>query len=852
VSKKTLNPKQIKEIKPVFFYLIILMVCFVLYGQSINNDFNIDDDYVYENHELVQKGFEGIPEIFTSRYNTRDEQYFGYRPLTIAIYAVEFEFFGSNPHSAHLFNILYYALACSLLFYFLNLIFKSKLPENSVWISFLISLVFATHAIHTEVVLSLKNREEIVSLIFGLLSVIWAIKFFDTKKFLWIIPSIASLALAFLAKESAIVFIILIPLTIIFFKTDIKFFSQFKIRNDSYLPRNLMEKALYGVLLLFIILFLFLINEFKFGLGLNVNFNSIDLGVNEFAAWGLFFITYLIIILIRKKSGTPVRLSKRNIILWISTLVLIILIPTIKSTIPGLLTFLTLFLTLKKEEHSPNQVFNVKFIENYNPKLLIFIASFLIISGLVLAFAYYIPKESLPETNAPVFKWQNPAFDHEASLSDKIAIALYSLIYYIKLMIIPFPLRFYYGYKMIPEVGIFNPVVLLSLAANLAMLIWSFRGFNRRNFMAFGFLFWFISIFPLANTFFPLTGIIAERLLFVPSIGFSILVVFLIFKITKTDFTVKLGRSSKILVFAIAMILILPNSIISISRNKDWKDRKTLYSHDIEYLENSAKANTLYGNLLIGEVYTAIKKNQPIIKYKPQIEQAIMYFNRSLEVDSTYSNPWHNLGYINMILYQNYELAEKQFTKCLDVDSTIAAAYLNRGISNFYVGNYKQSIIDFEDYLNKNQNYKDKELDKAYLFSGKSHLAMGDTAKCTEFYSKAVQNLKKQNLTPAVLTDIKNYFLSVQDFTNAITIVDLEISIDPNKDVGYVDKGNYYLLSGDTVKAIENWEIAFEKFKGNFNIAMTLSSYFMDKGNIEKADYYYNEAVKFRQQNPPK
>jgi tetratricopeptide (TPR) repeat protein len=528
------------------------------------------------------------------------------------------------------------------------------------------------------------------------------------------------------------------------------------------------------------------------------------------------------------------------------------LIPTLKSTIPGLFIFITLFLTLKNKKQDSNRPIDLKLIENYNPKILVFIASFLIVSGVVLALVYYIPKESLPETNAPVFKWQNPAFDHGATIFDKIAIALYSLIYYIKLLIIPFPLRFYYGYKMIPEVGIFNPVVLLSLVANLALLIWSFRGFNKRNLIAFGFLFWLISIFPLANTFFPLTGIIAERLLFVPSIGFSILVVFLIFKITKTDYSIKLSKSKKNLVLAISLIIIIPNSIISIYRNDDWKDRKTLFSHDIEYLENSAKANTLYGNLLIGEVYTAIKKNQPIVNYKTQIEQAIMYFNRSVEVDSTYSNPWHNLGYINMILYQNYELAEKQFTKCLDVDSTIAAAYLNRGITNYYLGNYKQSIIDFEDYLNKNQNYKDKELDKAYLFSGKSHLALGDTAKCSEFYIKAAQNLKKQNLTPAVLKDIKNYFLGVNDFTNAITIVDLEISLDPNKDVGYVDKGNFYLLSGDTVKAIENWEIAFEKFKGNFNIAMTLSSYYRNKGNIQKADYYYNEAVTFRQNNPQK
>ena len=75
-NQKRTNIKHFKE------YLILIALSFLLYGLSINNGFNIDDDYVYENHELVQKGIKGIPEIFSSRYNTKDKQYFGYTPLT--------------------------------------------------------------------------------------------------------------------------------------------------------------------------------------------------------------------------------------------------------------------------------------------------------------------------------------------------------------------------------------------------------------------------------------------------------------------------------------------------------------------------------------------------------------------------------------------------------------------------------------------------------------------------------------------------------------------------------------------------------------------------------------------------
>jgi len=839
ISKHTKNSGKIP------YYFVIAILGFVLYGQSINNKFNIDDDYVYENHELVQKGIAGIPEIFTSRYNTRDEQYFGYRPITIAIYAIEFELFGSNPHTAHFLNILYYILCSSLLFYFLNIILKKKFPSNSVWISFIIVLVFMSHAIHTEVVLSLKNREEIVSLIFGLLAIIFSIKFCETRKIIPIILSLIFLSLAFLAKESAVVFIILIPLIIIFFYTDIQFFSKFELnRND--LPK-INDKFTILTILLFLWTLLFLVfcqylNIWREYYKLELYFERTL--INPFIFWAAFLLNYIYLIIAKKSKENKIRITRRNLTLWISSIVIILITIAGKSYLFGFVSLVLLLLTLLPDKGK--YVIKINWFNNISKKVIITIFVFIVLSGTVLLIAYYVPKQSMPETNAPVYKWQNPSFDVQSTVSDKVALALYSFGYYAKLLIIPYPLRFYYGYSMIPAVGISNPIVLLSMAVYILLLFIAFRGFNKRSLLSFGILFYFIAIFPFANTFFPLTGIIAERMLFTPSIGFAIAITFIVLRILKAPLEISFNKSIRINSIILVSIIVLPNAFISMGRNGDWKDRKTLFSHDIEYLENSAKANTLYGNLLIGEVYTAIKQNRPITNYRNQIELAVKHFNQSIFIDSTYSNPWYNLGYINMILYKDYNLAEQQLTMCLDVDSTIAAAYLNRGIANYYLGNYINSLQDFSDYLNKNHNYKDKELDKAYVFSAKSSFEMGDTVMATKYYFLAIENLKMQNLNKAVLDDIKNYFLSIQNYVGAIKVADIEIEINPSSDVPYVDKGNYYLLSGDTIKAIENWEIAFDKYKGNYNIGMTLSGYFKEIGNIEKANYYYNTAVEFR------
>ncbi len=843
-SKASYRDNSSKKENHFLYYLLILITCFVLYGQSITNDFNIDDDYVYENHESVKKGIAGIPEIFKSRYNTRDEQYFGYRPLTIALCAIEVELLGYNANTAHFFNILYYILCCSLLFHLLKVLLRRKFPEKNVlFFSLLTTLLFAVHAIHAEVVLSIKNREEIVAMILAVLSALAALKFFESKKFYILILSIISLALAFLAKESSVVFVVLIPLMIIFFKTDIKIGNGIKFYSEKLGKPDRTEKIIIAFLFLFIILFS-ITNPFITIYRDQIRFilHSYDPIINEYVYWLMFICVYGYLMYRRKKIYRSKVITRRNLIIWVIILVIIPLIVITFSNVLGLLTLLLFLITLIPQ--TEENIIEINLFKNVPKSVLISILSIVIIAGIVLLVTYLIPKQFLPETNAPVFKWQNPVFEKTSTFWDKLAIALYSLIYYLKLLFIPYPLRFYYGYKMIPEVSIYNPIVLLSIAVHIYLLYVAFKEFNKRSFLSFGILFYFIAIFPFANTFFPLTGVIAERMLFVPSIGFAIAMVDIVFRISKMNINVLLSKSKKNTAILLLGLMILPNVLITLNRNKDWKDRKTLFEHDLKYLENSAKANTLYANLIIAEVYDGIKKNIPVNNFKNQINLAVKHYNRSIEIDSTYSNPWHNLGYLNMLVFKNYKLAEEQFSNCLRNDTTLAPAYLNRGICNYYLGNYKQSIKDLKDYLTKNNNYKNKEKDKAYVFMGKSHFELGDTAKARQYYLKALDNLKMENLSKPVIDDFKTFFLKLKDYNSSIRVADIEISLNPEIDVPYVDKGNYYLLMGDTVNAIAQWEIAFDKYKGNFNIGMTLSGYYRDKGDIDKANYYYVTAIK--------
>ena len=95
----TITKKQLKII-----IVFISLACLLIYGNSLKNEFALDDNYVTATsdktpHPRVQQGIKGIPEIFSSHYIESRQQNFEYRPVVLTTFAIEYEFFGINPVS---------------------------------------------------------------------------------------------------------------------------------------------------------------------------------------------------------------------------------------------------------------------------------------------------------------------------------------------------------------------------------------------------------------------------------------------------------------------------------------------------------------------------------------------------------------------------------------------------------------------------------------------------------------------------------------------------------------------------------------------------------------------------------
>lgn len=193
------------------WYIFLLALCFLLYGNTLNNDYTIDDHYV-TNNLTVKKGVKALPEIFSSYYavNENNNSY-EYRPLVKATFAIEYQLFKENSIVSHLINIVLYFFSLCLLYHFLRIFLVN---QNHFHIQ-LIIICFAILPIHSEVVASLKNRDILLCFNFVFLSIIILDRYIIYKKKYLLLIAYACSTLAFLSKIEALPFIFLTPILFI-------------------------------------------------------------------------------------------------------------------------------------------------------------------------------------------------------------------------------------------------------------------------------------------------------------------------------------------------------------------------------------------------------------------------------------------------------------------------------------------------------------------------------------------------------------------------------------------------------------------------------------------------------------
>ena len=231
--------------------------------------------------------------------------------------------------------------------------------------------------------------------------------------------------------------------------------------------------------------------------------------------------------------------------------------------------------------------------------------------------------------NVPKF-YNNPiAF---SPFQERIGTAMVVLLRYMVLLLFPLKLSSDYSYNTLPiydSFWHFIPLTAFFLCIISFSLAFYFRKRNPLYLLAL--IFFFIPYSIVSNIFFPIGTIMGERLMYLPSAGFALM----------------LGLFSKYLfdkwrysVYIITICLLLAYSVQTISRNRDWYDDYTLTKADLKTSQSSVK-------LLYNMGY------QTAIKGQYQISEK--YFRKSLEI---YPDFVESITGIGKLLYNQKEYDE--------------------------------------------------------------------------------------------------------------------------------------------------------------------------------------------------
>lgn len=194
---------------------VLALICglcgVILYLNTLHHGFVLDDYSVILENRITKQGVKAIPQIFSSSY--RSGYYLGtdelYRPIPKSLFAISWNLFGDNPLPLHLLNIILYGVIGIVLFNFCYLLFPNLI------FSFVASMLFVLHPVHTEVVANIKSVDEILSFLLCISACIFLARYVQTKKITALVLTSICFFAALLSKESSITFLAIFPLLIL-------------------------------------------------------------------------------------------------------------------------------------------------------------------------------------------------------------------------------------------------------------------------------------------------------------------------------------------------------------------------------------------------------------------------------------------------------------------------------------------------------------------------------------------------------------------------------------------------------------------------------------------------------------
>ncbi|XP_037945522.1 protein O-mannosyl-transferase Tmtc3 [Teleopsis dalmanni] len=343
---------------------------------------------------------------------------------------------------------------------------------------------------------------------------------------------------------------------------------------------------------------------------------------------------------------------------------------------------------------------------------------------------------------------------------------------------------------------------------------------------------------PASNLFFPVGFVVAERILYMPSMGFCLLVAY-----SYTNFQQRLRQASilkYVLKFGLVLLLIT-HTIKTHQRNLDWRNEYTLFTSGLRVNTRNAKLFNNVGHALENE---------------GRYEEALKYFKKAVHTQADDIGAHINVGrtYNNLKMYpeaeEAYLKAKALFPKIKPGETyqaRIAPSYLNVFINLANLISKNQTRLEEADYLYRQAISMRADYVQAYINRGDILMRLNRTAQAQEVYEKA---LLYDSENADIHYNLGVVFLEQGKSAQAHVYFNKAIELFPEHEQALLNSAILLQeMGGAEARQLsrERLHKVLNKDKNNEKVYFNLGMLAMDESNFEEAEQLFKRAIHLRE-----
>ena len=451
--------------------------------------------------------------------------------------------------------------------------------------------------------------------------------------------------------------------------------------------------------------------------------------------------------------------------------------------------------------------------------------------------------------------------DNPASFSSPLTKLLsYNYIYFVNTLLLFMPSRLSYDWQM----GSIQLVHELSDERNLCSLLlwvvlfclilrlsypWITSNSVSHNPLIYSLVLLIVPFIPSSNIFLRVGFVLAERVLYLPSIGLCICIPF--------GFVLLLNKFKipRIFSLSIFMIVIL-FSLKTYQRNRVWLSRESLFVSGIRDMPNNAKMHYNYANFLRDNS----RSSEAISHYRQAVglwpshasshnnlgtllegDEAISHFRAAIAAKPTHHRAIFNLG--NRLASQDrYTEAIQAFYSSLHIDNSSCDCWLS--LSSALIQSHSPTDeIAFS--LRNAESTATRSLSN-WLNLAQLFLDNEDLSKAELYFNRCIGEIANvvREGTEGCYLGLAAIHRTNSELVRAERLYEETIELFPDCNKAYTAFGSFQYNTHKYERAVELYRIAFRKFPeqtedtvSNF-VQVLLKNEFIDEARILVSNYY--------------